>query len=52
MACGPRSALRSERGPEEAAAFSVLTFCIYESLPGCCVGGGELLLDFGNVFRM
>ena len=27
-------------------------FCIYEPLPGCSVGGGELLLDFGDIFRM
>lgn len=39
-------------GTEEAAAFSVLTFRIDEALPGGRVRGGELLLDFGNVFRM
>lgn len=29
-----------------------LTFCVYEPLPRRGVRGGELLLDFGDVFRM
>lgn len=29
-----------------------LTFCIYEPLPGRRVRGGELLLHFGDIFRV
>lgn len=42
----------SGQAAEEAAADPKLTFCIYEPLPGCSVRGGELLLDFGDIFRM
>lgn len=36
----------------EAAASPGLTFCIYEPLPGRRVRGGELLLHFGDIFRV
>lgn len=44
--------LRSEWPQEAAAASPVLTFCIYEPLPGRRVRGGELLLHFGDIFRV
>lgn len=45
-----RAGLRGLRGLRRK--LPVLTFRVYEPLPGCCVGGGELFLDFGDIFRM